>query len=275
MTDDEQPAPRLSPLDAVLQLEVAVQQLLTPVVEQLDRSRAAADPAVAEVNEQAARSHHERMTQLRIQHAEARARGDETGMHHAAIRMLDADSDYQSKRLRRTCGRAIVPSLLTRLQAAVESTQGAGNRAAGVHRSPIGLDAAELLGHIERTVARVEGDLLGSRIRQWAADVQHAPGDDLHDAAVRATRWVDDARTILDPDRTAEVQGECPICHERYVWVDDGAGSRIRKAAVQISYASRSARCLNHRCDGRWSFDYLPHLAAVVEQDVTERKATG
>lgn len=273
MTDD---VPQLSELDARLQLEVAVQQLLTPVVEQLDRSRAEVDPDVAATADADARDHAARMIKLRARHRAAHAADDKAAMRRVMAAMLTTGAEYRRRQQDRTRDTAITPSLLTRLQAAITSTHGHGNRSAGVHRSPIGLDAAELVADIERTVARhAPAEALPVRVRHWAAVAEQAATPDLVDAALTAVRWVDRARQILDPGRTAEVQGACPVCGERYVWVLADDGTRIRKAALQLTYATRSAHCLNPRCDGRWTAEYLHHLADVVEQDVTERKAIG
>lgn len=270
MTDHAEQPPKPSRLAAVLQLEVAVQQLLTPGVEHLDRSRPEADPAAAEVLEHAARVHGDQITRLRTRHAEARARGDKAGARRAIARMLEAEHAYRAADQQRRRVAAVIPSLLARLQAAVESTQGHGSHGGGTHRSPIGLDAAELLGNIERTVG--PGVVLHTRVRGWAlTQIRDDDLDRVVDAAGLAGGWVDEARAIVEPDRTFEVAGACPVCRQRYVWVatDDGP---IRKAALQITYSSRSARCINPSCSGRWPYEYLDHLARVVVQDRQDRQ---
>lgn len=271
MTDEaEQPTRTLSPLEAQLLLEVAVQQLLTPTVERIDRSRPEVDPQVAQVDEQADRDHHDRMTRLRTRHAAALAARDKAGARRAISRMLEAEHQHRRAAAERTRTDVLIPSLLTRLQAAVESTQGYGSRGGGVHRAPIGLAAAELLGEIERTVGHRYSCALSTDVRSWAAgrrDGEHT----LVAAADLATRWVEDTRAIVDPDRTFEIAGACPLCLSRWVWVDDGE-QRIRKAALQVTFATRSARCISPGCTGRWPREYLDHLARVVVQDRTERR---
>ena len=258
-------------LDAFLALEVAVQQLLTPSVEDLDRSRPEADRATAEVLEAARLAHDERMLQLRAAHAAARTRRDKAAARRAMSRIIAAETEYRAEVAARTRTAVVVPSLLARVQAAVESTRGHGSRGGGVHRSPIGLDAAELVGRIERTVGD-RGPLLHVGVRHWAYEQRHTDPDTLTAAAAAATRWVEDARGIVEPDRTDEIRGACPICRARWVWVERD-GERVRKGALQLSYATRSARCINPQCDGRWGYEFLDHLARVVEQDVDERHA--
>jgi hypothetical protein len=255
-------------LEAFLALEVAVQQLLTPSVESLDRYHPDHDPDTAEVLAAAARSHRERMTQLRAAHAKARGRRDKAGARRALARVIAAETEYRDAVAARTRLDAVVPSLLARLQAAVESTQGHGTRGGGAHRSPIGLSAAELIGHIERTVGD-RGPRLEIGVRHWAYERRGAGPDDLAAAAATATRWVEDARGIVEPDRSADIKGKCPVCRYRWVWAEVD-GQRVRKAALQLSYATRSARCINPACSGRWTEHYLDHLARVVEQDVDD-----
>jgi hypothetical protein len=62
----------------------------------------------------------------------------------------------------------------------------------------------------------------------------------------------------------------CLLGGTRRVWVHDG-DERVQKAALQVSYATRSARCIAPGCTGHWSTEYLEHLTRVVVQDRDER----
>lgn len=211
-------------LDTHLRLTTAIDQLLRPTRSPIDRYQPATDPATA-------------ATLAEAQHNPAR---------HAALTSTTAE----------------IPSLLDQLQQAVESsTSTGGPTGAGAHRSPIGLEAAELLGHITRTTTHRGRGALADSIRTWAAS-PHADPD-------HAEHWVTRAREIVNPTRSFEIRGRCPVCRRRRVWVTDPTtGLRVRRAALQVSYATRSAHCIAEGCTGRWSDGYLDHLAAVVQQDL-------
>jgi hypothetical protein len=268
---DEQPTAEHA-LAARLQLEVAIQQLVTPAVQQLDRSRRETDPAVADTEAAAARTHHEQMTALRARYVHALRRRDDLATRRTLATLVACESNYKRQRAARAAASATIPSLLDQLHAAVESSQGVGI-SAGVHRSPIGLNAAELLGHIQRTVGhRPDGPQpLTERLQHWARETaRRADAAELLEQATLAERWVVDARAIVQPDRGFEIRGACPLCGTRYVWVQDG-DERVQKAALQVSYATRSARCIARGCTGHWAPEYLEHLTRVVVQDRDER----
>lgn len=219
----------MTDLDTHLRLQTAADQLLNPTRITLDRYRPEADPATA-----------------------------------ATL----AEAQQDARRLAQlTTTTGEIPSLLAQLEAAVEGTGGTnGAPGAGAHRSPIGLEAAELLGQISRTVAHRTGPLANS-IRTWAATDRADPD--------QAEHWVATARDIVNPTRSFEVRGACPLCGRRRVWTTDPTtGTRVRRAALQVSYATRSARCIAPGCTGHWADGYLDHLAAVVQQDRDERSAS-
>jgi hypothetical protein len=272
VTDEQPDQPTTEhALAARLQLEVAVQQLVTPAVQQLDRSRAETDTAVADTEATAMRTHHDQMGILRARYVYALRRLDDVGARRTLGALVARERDFKLARAARATASAAIPSLLERLQTAVESSQGVGITT-GVHRSPIGLAAAELLGAIQRAVGhRGAENALAEQLQHWARDVeQNADATILIEKAGLAERWVVDARAVVEPDRGFEIRGACPLCGTRRVWVQDG-DERVQKAALQVSYASRSARCIAPGCAGHWATEYLEHLTRVVVQDRQEQ----
>lgn len=256
-------------LDARLRLDVAIAQLLTPTFVELDRY-APTDPEVAAITAQDDADHRAEMTRLRDRYAAAAARGDDD--HQARVIRAAAAKDAEHRRRRNAADRetATIPSLLDQLADAVESSTGTG-RSVGTSRSAIGLAAAELLGHIEHTVGHRGQPTLAARIRSWADHLaEHADPTDLAQYATTAERWVAEARAIVQPDRGFEIRGACPICHTRRVWVQEG-DERVLRSALQVSYATRSARCIAPGCTGHWARDYLEHLTRLVVQDRDEK----
>lgn len=263
-------------MPAALRLSVAIDQLIQPGVAHLDRSQPENTPEVAAIADELERDYRQRRDRLEAQYLAARdrlrarhkdylARRDRAGMRRAMDAIAHLDQERRAAESARNAPSATLPSLLDQLHDAVESSQGTGSGSAGVSRSPIGLNAAELLGHIQRAVAWRGTGQLADRLRAWAYDPARTDDD-----AQAAEQWVDDARAVVQPDRGFELGGACPLCGTRYVWVQDG-DERTRKAALQVSYASRSARCIAPGCTGRWPKEYLEHLARVVVQDRSEK----
>ncbi|MFD1238202.1 hypothetical protein ACFQ34_33410, partial [Pseudonocardia benzenivorans] len=182
-------------------------------------------------------------------HRDLRAAG---ARHRARRATLAAD-------LARTT--AELPPLLDQLLEAVHSSTSTGGPAgAGAHRSPIGLDAAQLLGDIRRTLGARPGDDLAARLRVWAPT-------DPDTAADQAERWVADGRALLNPRRTLEAKAPCPVCGNRHVWaLDPATGERVRRAALQIDYATGSARCIAPSCTGYWPRERIDLLVAVLRE---------
>ena len=141
-------------------------------------------------------------------------------------------------------------------------------------RRAIGLAAAELIGHIQRAVwCRPDHDL-AAKLREWAdtlAAEQNATT--LPDGAALAEAWVVRARQILAPDRGFEIPEPCPVCGNRWAYVLDDTGTRVRKSALYVGYADQVARCLVGACGYRWPKPYWDHLKALLEQRRNERDA--
>lgn len=247
-------------MPVALRLSVAIDQLIQPGIAHLDRAQAETTPEVAAVAARADHDHAERMAVLRRSHAaalqgraKAGARDDRmaVGRNTATMRrvlavLIAQEQAHRARAEARAVATATLPSLLDQLHDAVESSQGTGSGSAGASRSPIGLNAAELLGHIQRTTMHRGGGTLAQHLRAWSEHHDRTDAD-----AQAAEQWVGDARAVVAPDRGFELGGACPLCHTRRVWVQDG-DERVLKAALQVSYATRSARCIAPGCTGRW-----------------------
>jgi hypothetical protein len=271
MTDDE---PQLQPdLDAArLSLEVAVQQLIQPATEHIDRDP---DPDLAAEDR-------DRDLWLQGEHARALRRRDHAAARRALQRLTDhrrRAADQETHRAR-TARQTELPSLLDQLQAAVESSTSLGGPSgSGPTRSPIGLAAAELLADIAHAVrwgqlAHPDGKelapTLAEQLREWVARSgywrTHAAAY-LAIAAQRAEQWVAKARAILTPPRTFGLVGECPACHRRTAHVRDDAGEWVRKDAVQVDYATETARCVGYGCGAVWPPEMLAWLGATMRAE--------
>jgi hypothetical protein len=264
-TAQDEPTPETL-LAATLALGVAVDQLTKPGLEYLDRSPAT-DDAVQLVDAE----HAAHARDLQAAHALALHQRDEIGVLRARARITAHDLRAR----RRAVTTATLPSLLDQLVDAVAGTGGRnGVHGAGPYRAAIGLAAAELIGHIQRAVwARPDHDL-AAKLREWAdalADEQNATT--LPDGAALAEVWVVRARQILAPDRGFEIPEPCPHCGNRWAYVLDDTGTRVRKSALYVGYADQVARCLVGACGSRWPKTHWDHLKALLEQRRNERDA--
>ena len=260
--DDEAPEQPTSEqlLAATLALQVAVDQLTQPGLERLDRSRPEADDAVKAVDTE----HAHQTQQLRAAHALATHRRDPAGMRRALARLIAHEQQAQA----RAVTQAPLPSLLEQLADAVHSTRGAGNKASSVHRSAIGFAAAELLGHIQRAVWARPDDDLPAKLREWSdAVVAEQNPTALPECADLAETWVREARNVLTPERSFELVAPCPACGNRWVYVLDDFGQRVKKSVLQVSETERVARCIHPSCGQRWPETHWPLLIAALNQD--------
>lgn len=271
MTEPEQPEP--PDLDAArLRLDVAVQQLVQPSTEKLDR-----DPAPDLDDTDQARD-----LELQRDHARALRNRDHAGARRALERLTDHRRRVHDEHHRRarTIQQTELPSLLDQLEAAVESSSSLGGPSgAGATRSPIGLAAAELLADIRHavrwgTLAHPDGKplppTLRDQLRAWVARAGHWQTEAPHYLAIaaqRAEQWVEKARAILTPPRTFGIAGACPRCGRRTAHVRDDAGDYVRRDAVQVDYATETARCLAHDCDGVWPPEMLAWLGATMRAE--------
>jgi hypothetical protein len=190
---------------------------------------------------------------------------DELDIDRIHCAMREAGHAHRTRRAALTADAATTASLLDQLIDAVHSAAGAGNGSRGVHRSPMNAAAAELLADIERTVGigprpQPASDTLEHRLRIWDPDDHFA-------AAELVGQWAAAARSILDPPRSLEGTGPCPVCGERWVWTWEG-DERIRRAAIRMvltgSKADDFAVCLNPSCATRWPRTHWDLLAAAL-----------
>lgn len=258
----------MTDLDGHLRLHHAIDQLCTPTRVALDRYRPEADPQTAATAAEADQQHQAAMDHHRARYQRATAAGSAGGQRAALQALITTEQLHRARQAqqqpRLTATTAEIPSLLDQLAEAVESSTGTGHGSKGVHRAPIGLAAAELLGEITRAVGYRDqpGRTLVDTVRAWAETPSADP--DI------AESWASRARETVTPNRTFELAGACPICRTRYVWTLDDTGRRVRRAAIQVNYASRSARCAAPNCTASWGPDYLEHLARVLIQDRKE-----
>lgn len=271
MTDPEhheQPGPDL--LLAQLSLDAAVQQLIQPATETIQRATADTDPAVRDTDTE----HTTRTRELRAQHTAARLRRDPAAMRRALTQLITHE---QQHRARRTTT-ATLPSLLDQLRDAVESSSSTGGAAsAGAHRSPIGLAAAELLGEIRdaaRTVPSPRDDQqrpvtdLAALLRHWASHAGHwrtTDPDRLVHSAQAAERWVATGRAVLNPPRRLTAVGACLVCGRATAHVRDDAGEIVRRPALELDPTTGTARCIAPGCGAYWPAEKVPFLAAALE----------
>lgn len=250
-------------LDATTRLAHAIAALTTraPVV-----LRRGADIIRAELDAE----HLEHIAYLRRRHADARARGDKAGMRRWIDAMTIAGNKHRDRRAALIPAITATPSLVEQLHDAVTSTSGAGSGGRGVHRSPLNAAAVELLQSMRITAGRYAPDLRTS-LQQWA-EILDETVVDVDELAAIAERWLVEALAILEPSRTIEAKGPCPLCGNRWVMVGTGR-DRIRRAAIQIDLTKREGRCLHPSCTGRWDSGRVELLASILRQDADERRA--
>lgn len=249
---------------AQLRLDVAIAQLIQPSTEHIDRSAAAVDPGVRDVDTE----HAQHSRDLRRQHARHLA-----AHRHAQARAVLARLIAHEHRARaRRTTQADLPSLLEQLHDAVQSTQGGGGASVGPHRSPIGLAAAELIAAIQRTVRARGTDDLAAALRAWVAQTPHwrtTCPDHLLAMAPVAEAWVTSARTLLNPSRRWTHPGACPNCGQATAHVPSDTGEIVRRPALELDRGTATARCLG--CGTTWGPERLSLLAAVLEEQAREQ----
>lgn len=279
-------------LAAELALDAAVQQLIQPSTERIDRA-GQDDPLVRETdaedrealaNLDGAQRHHAGRLHTAI------TRGDGATVRRTTAVLggiVSRRERIEARMAARRTDRAELPSLLNQLRDAVQSSSSTGGAAsAGAHRSPIGLAAAELLGDMERTVRAVRPDPgqaaptdpLAASLRRWAGLAGHWRTDDparLVEAARAAEGWVTTGRAILTPARRLTATGACPVCGRSTAHVRDDAGEVVRRPALELDLATGSARCIVPGCTGYWPPDRIQLLAAVLETQAEEARAAG
>lgn len=254
-------------------LDAAVQQLTQPTRVPIDRD-SAAHPDVAEVEAEAQRRHADADRRLRAQHANALHRRDSAGMRRALARIIALERQRRDQATARAADRGWTPSLLEQLRDAVQSTSGGGGASAGPHRSPIGLAAAELLTHIQRTT-RAPADVdLAAHLHGWARDAGHWQTDDPDRLLVNATlaqQWAASAHNLLNPQRPLTLAEPCPECGRAIAHVRDDTGEIVRRAALELDRDTGTARCTAAGCGATWPPERIQLLAAVLEEQARAR----
>lgn len=264
---------------ARLALDTAVQQLVQPAVEQITRADGILDDHVA------AQRAEERAVEHELEQRHARYL--RAGHAAQARRTLEQLSDH---RRRVTAARssegvtatsAVVPALLDQLLGQVGGNSDSGGAGAGAHRSPIALAAAELVGHIQRTIrwGRIaSGDQdpdpdVRVQIRRWAAraPVWHADHPEhLVAAATAAEHWVAAIRALISPGKRTTITEPCPHCHRTTARVLDDTGETVRRPALEVDLTHKTARCWS--CNSGWPAEFLAELLAQQRAEQRARE---
>lgn len=267
MTEPEQPEP--PDLDAArLRLDVAVQQLIQPSTEKLNRDRPEHHPDAADIQ-----AEHD----AEIARLQRRLRDQQSRRDHDAMTYTERRIEQLAERARaRTVQQTQLPSLIDLLQDELAaSTSRGGAPSAGATRSLLALPIAELLGDIRHTLrtarpAPPRHAPLAEQLRAWNQNAGHwrtEHPDYLAHAADQAEKWVHTARTLLNPPRTFGLVGECPACGHRTAHVRDDTGEWIRKDALQVSYADETARCVRPACGATWPREKWGLLGGAITHD--------
>jgi hypothetical protein len=264
-----------------LALDAAVAQLVHPSTEKIARADGMLDEHVA------AQRAEERAVDAEL--AARHARYLKGRQHAQARRTLEQLSDH---RRRVAAGRgseavtttsAVVPSLLDQLLDQVGGNSDSGGAGAGAHRSPIALAAAELVGHIQRTIrwGRIaSGDTdphpdVRVQIRRWAA---RAPTwhrdhpDHLIAAAHAAESWVASIRALISPGKRTTITEPCPHCHRHTARVQDDTGETVQRPALEVDLTHKTARCWG--CNSGWPAEFLAELLAQQRAEQLARDHT-
>lgn len=248
-----------------LRLEVALDQLLNPEVRTLDRDPA--DIARQLADEQ--RAYLGLIGYLADRIRDAAQRGDVDTTERARCGIDQAADRHRGRRAAITATRALLPSLLEQLFAAIENsnnTGAGGDSRPASHRSPVGLAALALVADIQARSGQPAETELVNHLRVWAA------GDRTDDDATNAEHWVEQARAVLNPSRRRTLVGRCLNCGRGYVHLPDDAGEIVRRPALEVD-TDASCRCLG--CGYRWPPERAHLLAEALdvqrEEDRRER----
>ncbi|QJY46668.1 DUF7340 domain-containing protein [Pseudonocardia broussonetiae] len=258
MTEPEQAAP--VDVDAAhLALDAAITQLVQPSTEKVDRADGLIDSQVAQQRAE------ERATTAELQRRLAghRAAGQQMQAHLVMRQLRDHRRRVVKRRTNGRATTAVVPSLLVQLRSEIgaSSNTGAGG-SAGPYRSIIAIPATELHAEIQRTTHAPRGALdLRPHVTRWAATTT-----DLVHAATKASAWVEQIRTLLNPPKRWHHPGACPDCGQATAHVVDTSGDLVRRPAIEFDRDRGRARCL--RCPAHWDTEAQLHQLArvLVEQ---------
>jgi len=146
-------------------------------------------------------------------------------------------------------------------------------------RPPASLGALALLGEIRaevrgccRTHGHPEFTTLAEQLRAWighADEWQLDARDYVVWAAEQATRWVQQARLVVDPEPRFPLRGKaCPTCGVDVVqvWADD-QDDYVRRPALYIDPDQADAVCA--ACGLRWPLDVWVQLNTALHQQLT------
>ncbi|MDX8056680.1 hypothetical protein SK571_45560 [Lentzea sp. BCCO 10_0798] len=182
------------------------------------------------------------------------------------------------RRANGTTETAEVLTLLRQVEEAVLPGSAVSGRPSQGSRPPASLGALSLLASIRREVrqcCRTHGHTawatLAEQVQAWGEHAgywQHAAPDYVVWAAQESTRWVAQARQILDPEPRLPLRGRaCPVCRVDVVqaWSDD-EGDFVRRPALRIDAEQVEAVCA--ACGQRWGLDVWAQLNTMLDQQL-------
>ncbi|MCX2950865.1 hypothetical protein [Lentzea sp. NEAU-D7] len=174
---------------------------------------------------------------------------------------------------------AEVLTLLRQVEEAVLPGSAVTGKPSQGSRPPASLGALSLLASIRREVRQCcrthdhpQWTTLTEQVRAWAEHAehwQHAAPDYVVWAAEESTRWVAQARQLLDPEPRLPLRGRaCPVCRVDVVqvWSDD-EGDYVRRPALRIDAEQVEAVCA--ACGQRWGLDVWAQLNTLLDQQLT------
>lgn len=197
----------------------------------------------------------------------------------AAVDQLVRPGLHVVRRANGTTETAEVLTLLRQVEEAVLPGSAVSGRPSQGSRPPASLGALSLLASIRsevRQCCRTHGhepwSTLAEQVRAWgehAEHWQHAAPDYVVWAAEQSTRWVAQARQLLDPEPRLPLRGRaCPVCRVDVVqvWSDD-EGDFVRRPALRIDAEQVEAVCA--ACGQRWGLDVWAQLNTMLDQQLT------
>ncbi len=196
-----------------------------------------------------------------------------------AVDQLVQPGQHTVRRANGTTETAEVLPLLRQVEEAVLPGSAASGRPSQGSRPPASLGALSLLASIRgevrqccRTHGHEQWSTLTEQVRAWgehAEDWQHRAPDYVVWAAEESTRWVAQARQLLDPEPRLPLRGRaCPVCRVDVVqvWSDD-EGDFVRRPALRIDAEQVEAVCA--ACGQRWGLDVWAQLNTMLDQQLT------
>lgn len=159
-------------------------------------------------------------------------------------------------------------SLLEQLHQARTANRGTGGSSGG-SKSPVSLAAVDLWNEIVATTnahwpgygrPHLARTPLGLRIQQWA---NSARGDEHAESTCNAwvVYWCAQIRQAMLP--TVELDAPCPECGEKFLWVQDGEETLVKRA---LTFNAERVQCRG--CGASWKgVDNMKHLSALMDRD--------